>query len=281
MIRICWWFVDIVSLMLEPDDRDAVRGDYEESGEPCGRALRGLVSLIIRRQLALWKEWRPWLALVGLVGIVAVLLSAIALRLDVTVSQQLRTYLAYGVPFETGLTIGQDIVYMGCLALALLAWSWTGGFVLGSLSGRASWLTGALFYLVVLDSFTARLLISGNLIIHEGSLPSIILGWFAPLTISRVLFTVAVIGGINRGLRLRTLGMGSTLVLAAGTLILTALVAWTSGWIETAEETWSRGLWHGRPSPTSLLPLALLSWPVAYLLATASWQRWRGSASPN
>jgi hypothetical protein len=278
MTRICWWLVDIVSRMLEPDDRDAVRGDFTESGEPCGRALRGVVSLIIRRQLALWKDWRPWLAFVGLVGIAAVLLSEIALRLDVAVSQQMRTYLVYGVPYETGLTIGQDIVYMGCLALALWAWSWTSGFVLGSLSGRAIWLTGALFYLVVLDSFVARLLVSGNLMIHDRPLPLMVLSWVLPLTISKVLFTLAVIWGINRGLRLRTLGFRKTLLLAAAIVVLAAFVAWTSRWHETAQEIWSRGLWRGGPPLTRLLPLALLSWPAGYILATESWRRRRSNA---
>jgi hypothetical protein len=64
-----------------------------------------VVSLTIRRQLALWKDGG--------------------------------TYLVYGVPYETGLTIFQDVVYLGCLALALVVWSWTSGFVSGSLSGRA------------------------------------------------------------------------------------------------------------------------------------------------
>jgi hypothetical protein len=281
MTRICWRLVDIVSRMLEPYDRDAVRGDFAESGEPCGRALRGVVSLIIRRQLALWKDWRPWLALVGLVGIAAVLLSEIALRLDVAVSQQMRTYLVYGVPYETGLTIGQDIVYMGCLAVALLAWSWTSGFVLGSLSGRAIWLTGALFYLVVLDSFVARLFISNRLILHDPPTPfTVVVGWVLPFSFARILFTFAAIWGVNRGLRLRTLGFRTTALLTIGIIILAALVARTSRWHETAQEIWSRGLWRGGP-PTRLLPLALLSWPAGFILATATWRRWRSNTAPN
>jgi hypothetical protein len=68
MTRLCWWLVDIASRILEPDERDAVQGDFAESGETGGQALRGLLGLLIRRHAALWKDWRPWLALVSLLA---------------------------------------------------------------------------------------------------------------------------------------------------------------------------------------------------------------------
>ena len=36
MTRIYWWLVDLLSRTLEPDERDAVRGDFAESGETGG-----------------------------------------------------------------------------------------------------------------------------------------------------------------------------------------------------------------------------------------------------
>ncbi len=66
--------------MLEPDEREAVRGDFAESGETSGQALRNVLGLVLRRQAALWKDWRPWLALVGLVAPLGVLLSLVARR---------------------------------------------------------------------------------------------------------------------------------------------------------------------------------------------------------
>jgi hypothetical protein len=45
MTRICWWFVDLVSRMLDPDEREAVRGDFVESGESGGHALRGVLGI--------------------------------------------------------------------------------------------------------------------------------------------------------------------------------------------------------------------------------------------
>ena len=77
MTRIGWWFVDRVSRMLEPGERDAVLGDFAESGLTAAPALRDLLGLIIRRQAALWKDWRPWLALLLVVAPFGILLSLI------------------------------------------------------------------------------------------------------------------------------------------------------------------------------------------------------------
>src|SRR5207248_7607880 len=67
MTRLCWWLVETVSRVLEPDERNAVRGDFAESGETGERALCDVLGLIVRRQAALWREWRPWFTLVCLI----------------------------------------------------------------------------------------------------------------------------------------------------------------------------------------------------------------------
>ena len=61
--RILWGAVDIVSGMLDPTEREAVRGDLIESGETGNQALLGVLGLLCRRQAALWSDWRPWLVL--------------------------------------------------------------------------------------------------------------------------------------------------------------------------------------------------------------------------
>ena len=53
MTRICWWLADRVSRLLEPDEREAVRGDLEETGAAGGKALRDVLGLAARRQAAL------------------------------------------------------------------------------------------------------------------------------------------------------------------------------------------------------------------------------------
>ena len=78
--RLCWSLVDIVSRMLERDERDAVRGDLAEAGECAGKALLQVLGLAVRRQAALWKDWRPWLVFVGLVAPLGMLVSLVSSR---------------------------------------------------------------------------------------------------------------------------------------------------------------------------------------------------------
>jgi hypothetical protein len=266
MNHVCWWIVDILSRTLESDERDAVRGDLAETGATGGQAMRDVLGLVVRRQAALWKDWHPWLALVGLVGIAAALLSELAFQFDGEILMQVRTYWRHGVHYGTGLSVREDAVYLVCLFLAVFSWSWTSGFVLGSLSGRATWFTGTLFCLVVHSSFVLRL--------PGVQLSRIVPGLILPMSLPMLPFLIGAIWGMNRGVRLRVIDLHHALQLAAVVAILTLLLTWTSGWYETVREVWSEGAWHAIPWPRRLLPFATVSWPVAYMLRTASWRRW-------
>ena len=123
MIRVSWLFVDIVSRLLEPDEREFVRGDFAESGETGGRALRDLLGLVVRRQAALWKDWRSWLALLGLIVPIGLLLSEISFRLRFLLQLHLRTYWRHGVRYSNGLPAPEQTVLFFCQVLALFAWS--------------------------------------------------------------------------------------------------------------------------------------------------------------
>ena len=59
MRGLCWWLVDVLSHALRPGERDAVRGDFAESGETGAQALRGLLGLVVRRQTEVWRDWPP------------------------------------------------------------------------------------------------------------------------------------------------------------------------------------------------------------------------------
>ena len=274
LTQICWRLSDIVSRMLNRDERDAVCGDLVESGAAGGQALRDVLGLVIRRQAELWKDWHPWLALGGLAGVAGVLLSDIAFRFDAAIVLQVRTYWRHGVHFGTGLSIGEDAVYLACLFLALFSWSWTSGFLLGSLSGRATWLTGALFCLVVHSWYSLRLILPRGLTLPGAQLWEVVLNLLFMMSIPMLPFLAAAIWGMQRGVRLRALGFRQALLLAASVAALTSLVTWTSGWYERVREIWSEGEWHAVPWPTRLLPLAMVGWPVAYMLAIASARRW-------
>src|SRR5712692_2650362 len=158
MNRICWWLVDAVSLALEPSERDAVRGDFAESGEGGADALVDVLGLIVRRQAALWIAWRPWLALATLVVPLGLLLSLAsrwwadgsAIYAWLYVNNWTSAYLdSPGSRLELA-RHGAELL----LAFVTLAcWSWTSGFVLGSLSRRAIWVSGSLFSLVLFGEF--------------------------------------------------------------------------------------------------------------------------------
>ncbi len=152
-------------------------------------------------------------------------------------------YHKYGVHFETGLTAGQDLAFLLCLAGALLGWSWTCGFVLGSLSGRAVWLTWSVFYLVVLDSAWARFVLAGNIILRDPRPLRLLMVTTLPLSIAALLFLFPALFGAFVGVRRRVLPVRYAYLLGSVIAILTILTTWMSGWYETAHEVWSGGVW--------------------------------------
>jgi hypothetical protein len=255
MSTICWWLAGVVSWFLKPDEREAVRGDLAESGLSGAQALRDLLGLVLRRQAALWTHWQPWLALLGVVLVAAGRLRVLAVQLDVALSLQLSAYLHYGTYFSNGLTLSEEIIRMSSLSLAMFAWSWMCGFALASLSGRATWLTGTLFVLLFLSRSSFFLFI--DVLAFNVLLPAL---W-----------------GASQGLRKPILRPRFAMLLAMAIAVLTTLVTWTSGWLGTAHETWSKGAWRGGVPlwQARLLPLLVLSWPVVYLVATACSQNHR------
>ena len=269
MTRVCWRLVDILSRMLDADERQAVRGDLAESGECIGRALRDVLGLIGRRQIGLWTEWQPWLALLGVACLTGLPLSRIAFRLNVDLGQQLMAYYTYGVHSGTLLTAQQDMAWLLCLAIALLLWSWTCGFVLGSLSGRAVWLTWSVFYLMVLDFALVRFMLSGNMILRDPQPLRLLMAATLPLNPATFLFSLSALWGAFMGVRRRVLPLRAAYVLASAITIFTILVTWMSGWYETAHEVWSSGAWHGVLWTMRLLPFVVVSWSITYLLASA------------
>lgn len=269
MTQVSWRLVEALSRMLDADERQAVRGDLAESGVSVGAAVRDLLGLIVRRQAGCWTEWQPWLALFGVSVLVGVPLSRIAFRLNVDISQQLIGY-RNGVHFGTGLTVYQDIAFLLCLAVALLVWSWTCGFVLGSLSGRAAWLTWSVFYLTVLDSAWARFVLSGNITLHDPR-PLRLLLFTTPNRAERENKRPAILSGsVLLGVRRRVVPLRAAYALASVITILTILTTWMNGWYETAREAWSNGAWPGVSWPLRLLPFVLVNWPVGYLLTIAN-----------
>lgn len=268
MMRLGWWLLSVLARALEPAERDVVLGDLAESGEGIGAATRHLLGLIVRRQVGLWLSWRPWLALLGVSCLAGLSLSRIVFRLNVDLYK-------YAAHYATSLSVGEEVAFLLCLAGALAIWSWTGGFVLGSLSGRAVWLTWSVFYFVVLDSAWARFVLAGNIILgdprtHEALLDSIhgtlrlLMATTLPLSIAVLLFLFPALLGAFVGVRRRILAVHHVALIGAVNTALTILTTWSTGWYDPAHLP---ARWPGVPWSARVLPFLLANLPAAYLLA--------------
>ncbi len=142
--------VNALSRLLEPVEREAVLGDFAESGETGIRAVRDLSGLLLRRQAALWRDWKPWLATAGVALPAGLLLSRASKWL--ASGYDLYSWIAWNHTVidpatlaESGLSLHAGVVQVARGLFVLLAWTWAGGFVLGALSRGAMWLNGLLF----------------------------------------------------------------------------------------------------------------------------------------
>jgi len=230
MSEAVWLLVSFVAQLLERDEREAVRGDLVEAGESAWPALVDVLGLVVRRQAGLWKNWRPWLAAFGL----ALPSTFLLMGYSLSVSQTYQHFIGPTILKTTGLTLGPGFSLLMCNVLLLIGWSWTGGFVVGSLSRRTVWVSAAL-----------------------SCLPSLFcLARFRVESLSRfclLLFLVPAIWGLWRGLRITRIKLSSALFLAVAVTALTV-------------PTWSgKGPW---------IPNWALSWPAWYLVATAGRPIW-------
>jgi hypothetical protein len=216
---------DLVSLLLEPHEREVVQGDLLEGGESAWQSLVGILGLVIRREAALWRNWRPWLAAFGL----ALPCSFLLMGFSVSVSRAYQQLM--GAPFfhATGVVVGPGFALFLCNVLLLAAWSWTGGFVVGSVSRRTVWVSAALSFapcVFCLERFRVE------------SLSRLCL----------LLFLPAALWGVRRGLQIARIKRSSAIALAVAVTALT-IPMWNSS-----------GAW---------IPNWALSWPAWYLVATA------------
>ena len=275
MTRIAWTLTDVAARLLEPQERDAVRGDLAECRIGGWRALSEVLGLVVRRQAALWSEWRPWFALVGVVVPLGIVLShasrAWADNTAMSISLYLRvwdwSYLGYpgwrrdlfAVLWSTALS-----------AAALSAWSWTCGYMLASISRRTVWITALAFVLVVclgtLGTSTLARMLHDKFAQH-----------FYGVVLPRLFRFAFVMLPLLWGIYSRRKGVVAPTTLIVGAAALVVLTVLVSAPLENSL-VWGRGLYgHAGPDrtygtsddPRPLWPVALLTlWPTAYILAT-------------
>jgi hypothetical protein len=204
--------VEVAARMLAPCERQAVVGDLTEAGESSWRGVAGVFGLVIRRQTELWKSWRPWVAAFG----VAVPFSFLLMGFSLSVSSTYRHFVDLGA----GFWLLTSHVFL------LIAWSWTGGFVVGSLSRRTLWVSIAAACLPCLFCL-ARF--------RESPLPRICL----------LLFLAPAILGLYRGLRVIRIKLHWATILAVGitmAMISIGRITWVLVWpvwymVATARKT--------------------------------------------
>jgi hypothetical protein len=278
--RSLWWLADASSNMLDSNEREAVHGDLAESLETGGQALRHVLGLVIRRQIAFWRGWQPWVCLFSLVVPLGTLLSLVCRSMADGSAVYIWLYannwdwaFVHNAAFLRNLFSSLTDIFLSYLELA--CWAWNSGFLLASLSRRTIWFSGAVFCLVLLF---VQLLGGPQFLRHSfvllrtrdtpGHAVVFALGFYRvlfPLITHAALVLVPSVWGMRQGLRLGTLprSVRTSLwicALVAVAALLTQNLAW-----------WMLRVWQvfplRYPRLPSLMPYSVLG-PTMYLLAT-------------
>jgi hypothetical protein len=274
------WLVGKCSLALEPDERETVLGDFAESETSPSRALGELSGLVVRRQALTWQRWQPWLALTALAVPLGFMLSLVsrfwadrsAIYLWLYFDNWTWGYLDSPGARRDLLAFGADI----CLSyLTLAAWSWTAGFVLGSLSRSAAWLNATLF-IVILFAGTAGTATMATTNSNNAAIFSEVFYRVAyPILVRVVLVVWPALRGIRASRERPPLAFRDGLTCALGVAVLTTLTAQSlSGLLSFGWLSNSSGVPIGPRSGwlLRLLPVAM-AWPAAFILVRATWRR--------
>jgi hypothetical protein len=259
-------------------ERETALGDLVELGMTGRHAFKGVLGLVLRRQLGFWKEWEPWFVLVAIVVPVCPLLVTQSNGLGRGFFPNVVLWFHGGVSYRTGVSSAALLAEFCFRGSALITWSWTSAFAMGVLSRKAIWINGILLF-TSCSVFT-------------------VYGYFYPVRIpwwdawAWILMTISfLIIPAYYGLRASGKFAQSTppwmIPMAAWTVTIGVLAFWTQGWYDAALDNWS----HGAPALTlsqlaqradvweafiaHLLTLAVLTGPIVYLLAMNRFLRGR------
>jgi hypothetical protein len=283
MTRVCWWFVDLATRLLEPAERDVIRGDIEERGESSWWAIRDVTGLVFRRQVDLWDDRQPWVSLICLVVPFGMLLSLLArwfaegsaIYSFLYVSNWTWGFVA--IPGARRDLLDHSLEFLLDFA-GLFCWSWTTGFVLGALSRRTAWVNGILLVSIVCGEF---LLIPQphnpvNAAVFDLTFYDVVF----PALFRIAFIAVPIYRGLRKGSQRATFPLHFAMLWAVAVVLLTTRAA------DTVQTAVTLSWWRldSRPSlifdsswSLRLLPF-VLAWPAAYMLGTAGWKRWRSAS---
>ena len=294
---ICWRFVHYLSAALQQEEREAVLGDFAESGQNGSEALRDLLGLLARRQVTVWKDGRLWLTLASVVLPLGLLLSVISQ----TMVGEARVYTwMYANNWDWALTksagfwyvLGEVATQVAINSLMLACWSWSTGFLLGCLSTRLLPTTRVTFLLLIgvfqIANAPQRVI---HLWMYLYGLPGLTssIDTNAPVTgiaFYRVIFPYIVLCTLVAlpavwGARQGKVGskvspkLRPVLIIAATITILTMLPQ-IPGFGLLLGSSGRQWLWDNRHAMRMLL--FLTCWPMLYLVATG-FRRYRQNAA--
>ncbi len=290
-----WWLLEPVSRFLERDEREAVLGDLAESRQSGPRALLDVLDVVIRRQARLWMTWRPWLVLFALILPVGMLLSIVSRQ----TSDLSAIYLwMYANNWDAALThnpgfwhlFAETAVSIFISYLTLACWSWTGGFVLGSLSRATSALNSLLLCVILFfgqvigapDYFAFfRDRAFGGLHLPDVNAAVFEVGFYRvvlPVIVQIVLVAIPALWGFRLAMDVGNLRrLVSTALWAAAIATLAVVLMPQLGfWFFLATRTFNAnapsGIWIAIMRATKYLrPLEF--WPIVFLIAHTITQR--------
>ena len=283
MTRLWWQLVEILAGVLDQAEREAVLGDFAESEETGGRALREVLGLVVRREAALWANSRPWVILATLIIPLSVSISVLSRMVSGETAVYAWMYLNN---WDWGLLRNSGFWYELLSAafrvlrqyFSLGCWAWAAGFSVGLASRRTVRSNGVLFCfmlllgeVVVAPLYLAYFFRSAGLpapmVSNDPVFELLFYRVVFPLIVQIGLVAVPAYWGVRQGERamahrspLRT-GLSITAVVT-----LVAIVIQVPGfpsWIIAYQRPWIWRSWEMQTLPF------IAYWPVVYLLWNA------------
>jgi hypothetical protein len=196
-----WPLVELAASPLGRDERDAVLGDSIEAGDTVWKAFAGVLGLVIRHKLLLWRSWRPWFATFLLALPAGYLLTIVSISVACTSGRLMGIKVGHWAP-----TGHEGFLMLLCHIFLLITWSWASGFAVGSLSPR---------------TLCPTIAVCGLSFVPYGM--HLRMGYISPYY--SLLFVAPAIWGILQGKRTRCLNLQTALLLATTMTVLTA-AAW-------------------------------------------------------
>jgi hypothetical protein len=281
MTYFCWWLVDLLLRLVDSGERDAVRGDLVECGSGGAEALREVIGLVVRRQAAMMTEWQSWLVLAGLVAPLAALLTLVSRRtadgnaiyLWLYANNWTWTYVSNAGFRQELLSHGAEIAISW---VALICWSWTGGLLIGYLSRRTIWVSGAFLSFGLLAGAVLRpspfiesfFLSRPDRNAADPNAAVFALAFYRvvfPFLLQCLLVLLPALAGIRRGARTGAFPLPFRwLLLTLAFASMTSLITQDSLW-------WQLRTWQSYPLRLPRLPslhLLALAGPVGYMIVS-------------